>query len=322
MDKFTFGNNLYNLRTERKLTQKQLAKYLGVSDKSVSKWENGEAMPRIKTLQSIAECFGITYSALLSDNPSSENLPSHELFYKKRRQIQINNYILSQPYCFIVTIFMVLFKLMSLLVINVYDNSHIIYSVFSFVVTFVVVFYQQKIIKETIKNIDNISESSYKFIALLEIPLIVISIIDTLFLIDDFVSKFFMLITYAASLIYILTSICVIFSKRKNFKQKGSICAVGSAIVMIFLLFPLWSLVTSYKEGSFAGLIYLSSLIYILPISDIGSLWYLFEMNSIFSDDYDEAKEKIQITFFVSGIVILLFAAAYTLLIFVNKFKF
>ena len=53
MDKYTFGNKLYKLRTESNLTQKDLANILGVSDKAVSKWETGEAMPRVKTLKNM-----------------------------------------------------------------------------------------------------------------------------------------------------------------------------------------------------------------------------------------------------------------------------
>ena len=84
MDKFTFGNRLHELRTQNNLTQKELAKYLGVSNKAVSKWETGEAMPRVKTLQAIAQCFGITYSDLLSETPSEEKLPPYEVFYRNK----------------------------------------------------------------------------------------------------------------------------------------------------------------------------------------------------------------------------------------------
>ena len=38
---YDFGNYLYFLRSEAHLTQKELAARLSVSDKAVSKWENG-----------------------------------------------------------------------------------------------------------------------------------------------------------------------------------------------------------------------------------------------------------------------------------------
>lgn len=94
MGKYDFGNKLYALRTEKNLTQKELAKILGVSDKAVSKWETGEAMPRLKTLQSIAECFSVSYEDLLSGNTENNSTPPvvtnepadnpYERFYNKR----------------------------------------------------------------------------------------------------------------------------------------------------------------------------------------------------------------------------------------------
>ena len=89
LDKYTFGNKLYKLRTESNLTQKDLANILGVSDKAVSKWETGEAMPRVKTLKNIADCFSVTYEDLLSQTEElktneSEKYEAYESFYQKR----------------------------------------------------------------------------------------------------------------------------------------------------------------------------------------------------------------------------------------------
>ncbi len=89
MDKYTFGNKLYKLRTESNLTQKDLANILGVSDKAVSKWETGEAMPRVKTLKNIADCFSVTYEDLLSQTEElktneTEKYEAYESFYQKR----------------------------------------------------------------------------------------------------------------------------------------------------------------------------------------------------------------------------------------------
>lgn len=41
MEKYDFGNKLYEYRTQKGLTQKELGKLLGVTDKAVSKWETG-----------------------------------------------------------------------------------------------------------------------------------------------------------------------------------------------------------------------------------------------------------------------------------------
>ena len=53
-------------RREHNWTQKELGEKLGVTDKAVSKWENGRSFPDITLLESICETFDITVSELLS----------------------------------------------------------------------------------------------------------------------------------------------------------------------------------------------------------------------------------------------------------------
>jgi len=63
------AKNIYNLRTERKWTQSQLAEKLNYSDKSVSKWELGDVTPPVEVLISLSELFGVSVDYLLTDNP-------------------------------------------------------------------------------------------------------------------------------------------------------------------------------------------------------------------------------------------------------------
>lgn len=65
MDNYKFGNLLCSLREEHNLTQREFAKILDVSDKAVSKWENGQAIPRMDTLEKIAETFETTVEDLI-----------------------------------------------------------------------------------------------------------------------------------------------------------------------------------------------------------------------------------------------------------------
>ena len=91
MDKYTFGKNLYELRNKKGLTQKELGKLLGVSDKAVSKWETGEAMPRTAKLVLITDLFGVTMEQLSSeefdcnaeDFQQNETAEQKESRYKK-----------------------------------------------------------------------------------------------------------------------------------------------------------------------------------------------------------------------------------------------
>lgn len=60
-----FGDFLYRLRKERGMTQAELADRLGVTNKAVSKWETGEAMPETALLVPLAGIFGVTVDELL-----------------------------------------------------------------------------------------------------------------------------------------------------------------------------------------------------------------------------------------------------------------
>ena len=77
------------MKDEYHLTQADLAEKLKISDKTVSKWETGEAMPRVKTLKNIADCFSVTYEELLSQTDElktseAEKYEAYETFYRKR----------------------------------------------------------------------------------------------------------------------------------------------------------------------------------------------------------------------------------------------
>lgn len=64
--KLVTAGNLIQLRTSRGLTQAELGAKLNYSDKTISKWERGEAIPDAYVLTQIAEIFGVTVDSLLS----------------------------------------------------------------------------------------------------------------------------------------------------------------------------------------------------------------------------------------------------------------
>ena len=66
MKNIDFGNYLYQLRKENKLTQRYVAYQLDVSDKAVSKWEMGKSKPDISKLKALATLYNINISDLLS----------------------------------------------------------------------------------------------------------------------------------------------------------------------------------------------------------------------------------------------------------------
>lgn len=66
MNMYKFGNYICKLREEKNLTQTELAKQLDVSDKSISKWENGQAFPRIETFEKLAVALDTTVEDIFS----------------------------------------------------------------------------------------------------------------------------------------------------------------------------------------------------------------------------------------------------------------
>ncbi len=63
------SENLVKLRHDKKVTQDEVALYLGVTKASVSKWENGQSMPDIQLLPMIAVYFNVTVDELLGFEP-------------------------------------------------------------------------------------------------------------------------------------------------------------------------------------------------------------------------------------------------------------
>ena len=68
MDAKSIGNTIAELRKKQGLTQLQLAEKLNVSDKAVSRWENGIGYPEITQLPALASVFGVAVDYLMTGN--------------------------------------------------------------------------------------------------------------------------------------------------------------------------------------------------------------------------------------------------------------
>ena len=69
MNSENFSRNLRRLRSEKKLTQEQLANILGVSVQSVSRWECANTLPDVMLLPQIARVYGVTVDDLYREDP-------------------------------------------------------------------------------------------------------------------------------------------------------------------------------------------------------------------------------------------------------------
>ncbi len=72
MNDYEFGNYLYELRNQNGLTQRFVAYELGVTDKAVSKWENGKSKPDLDKLKSLAVLYNVSLDKLLNLSKSSK----------------------------------------------------------------------------------------------------------------------------------------------------------------------------------------------------------------------------------------------------------
>ena len=66
MNSYVTGSTIKQLREERKLTQGALAEQIGVSSKTISKWETGKGLPDISLLQPLAQALGISVIELMN----------------------------------------------------------------------------------------------------------------------------------------------------------------------------------------------------------------------------------------------------------------
>ena len=66
MNNYVTGANIKALRERRKLTQAELAEKLGISSKTVSKWETSRGLPDISLLQPLAQALGISVIELMN----------------------------------------------------------------------------------------------------------------------------------------------------------------------------------------------------------------------------------------------------------------
>ena len=76
--KLISASNIIKLRTSAGLTQAELGEKLNYSDKTISKWERGEAIPDAYVLTQMAELFGVTVDYLLSSHDAWESPEQQE----------------------------------------------------------------------------------------------------------------------------------------------------------------------------------------------------------------------------------------------------
>ena len=83
MDQLKIGRFIRSIRKEKQLTQREVADILGVSDKTVSKWETGNGLPEVSLMLPLCDILGISVNELLSGEMLDESV------YRKKAEENI-----------------------------------------------------------------------------------------------------------------------------------------------------------------------------------------------------------------------------------------
>lgn len=72
MQKQKIADKLIEFRVAKNMTQDEVAKILGISNRTVSKWENGASLPDLPALINLAKCYDVSTDALLGLAPEKQ----------------------------------------------------------------------------------------------------------------------------------------------------------------------------------------------------------------------------------------------------------
>lgn len=86
------AENIKRLRREHQLTQAELGRIAGVSDKAVSTWESGTAEPRMGAIQKMADYFKIPKSEIVDDN-----VDGPQAYYLDQQSAELAQQLFERP---------------------------------------------------------------------------------------------------------------------------------------------------------------------------------------------------------------------------------
>jgi transcriptional regulator with XRE-family HTH domain/DNA-directed RNA polymerase subunit RPC12/RpoP len=94
MDQIKIGNFISEMRKEQKLTQRQLADSLSISDKTISKWECGKGLPEVSLMMPLCEILGISVNELLNGEKivmENNERKNDQLLLKMAKELEEKN---------------------------------------------------------------------------------------------------------------------------------------------------------------------------------------------------------------------------------------
>ena len=76
--KYSLGNKIRELRLHKQLTQEQLAQRLGISNKTVSKWETGKCMPDYSIIELLCKELKTTLAELMNGEEDEKSIHTYD----------------------------------------------------------------------------------------------------------------------------------------------------------------------------------------------------------------------------------------------------
>ena len=78
MNQLLVGKFITRKRKEKNLTQEQLAEKIGVSNKTISKWETGKCMPDYSVMELLCEELNITLAELMNGEEDEKSIHTYD----------------------------------------------------------------------------------------------------------------------------------------------------------------------------------------------------------------------------------------------------
>lgn len=124
MNQEKIGKFIRSIRNEKNMTQQELADIIGVTDRAISKWENGRGMPDIMFLIPLSEVLGVTVLELLNgEKKLDENKALVGLLKQKENKIKLWK-DLSLIIINIIMIYIIISLIFGFIIPNIYNNNN------------------------------------------------------------------------------------------------------------------------------------------------------------------------------------------------------
>lgn len=212
MDQEKIGKFIKEERKNKKLSQEELGELLGVSNRSISKWETGVSLPDISLFKPLCEVLDISYNELLSGERLNktnyqerlEDNLSNVISYASKKDNKFNDALI---------LLMVLSTFLSIYFINVNNKVWIPLSFIAIIILIYIL--RNNIIKYSLMLFEKIKKNTYIFnILILTISFITINVslymLNNMFLIVLSILLFLLVIYRLIKLKKIFISILIV----------------------------------------------------------------------------------------------------------------